>query len=130
MNRLQNLFLLFVLTVLAPCLPAQEDPASARISQAQRDALIAHVSELLGEVYVFPDIAEQMSTLLSERNKNGDYRSLDLLVDFTEQLTADLQSISHDRHLHVFPAPQDAGQLAVSDPFRIWTPLKLIEIFN
>lgn len=109
MKKLKNLFLLFLLTPLTPCLLAQEDPGSVRISQAQRDALIEQVSELLDEIYVFPDVAEQMKTLVSEKNTNGDYRSLDQLLDFTEQLTADLQSISHDRHLHVYPAPQDAG---------------------
>lgn len=110
MMKLQNLFLLFLLNSLTPCLLAQEDPSSVRISQAQRDALIEQVSGLLDEFYVFPVVAEQMNTLVSEKNKNGDYSSLDRLVDFTAQLTADLQSISHDRHLHVSPAPQDAGQ--------------------
>jgi hypothetical protein len=110
MKKLQNLFLLFLMTAFTPCLLAQEDPGSVRISQAQRDELIEQVTGLLDEFYVFPDVAEQMSTLVSEKNKNGDYSSLDRLLDFTEQLTVDLQSISHDRHLHVYPAPQDAGQ--------------------
>jgi hypothetical protein len=111
MRKLNNLFLLFLLATLTPCLLAQEDPGSVLMSQAQRNALLEKVSGLLDEFYVFPDVAGEMSRLVSKQNENGDYSSLDNLVDFTGQLTTDLQSISHDRHLYVYPAPPDAGQM-------------------
>lgn len=66
-----------------------------------RTELINDVSGLLTEHYIFADVGEEMITLINLKLKQGDYDQFTTVAAFSVQLTRDLQSISHDRHLHV-----------------------------
>lgn len=111
---MQRLFCLLLFTSLY-CLsgPAfgQAGYAAAPLKPEQRDKLIIEVSEKLTEIYVFPEVAQTMVELINRKNSQGEYDRFISVEDFAEQLTTDLQSISHDRHLHVnaAPAPKNDG---------------------
>lgn len=95
--------------ILSACLLLFADPVCSQPSQPpttsieakHRAELIRDVSEGLTEVYVFEDIAIQMVELINNKLDRGEYDQFDSLTGFTDQVTADLQSISHDLHLGV-----------------------------
>ncbi len=62
---------------------------------------------------MFPDVAEDMDELIRKNLADGKYDDLANASDFAGRLTEDLQSVSHDLHLHVDwmpPRPQRQGQ--------------------
>lgn len=71
----------------------------------QRAAIVDKIAEALQEVYVFPDVAQQMDDHVHGQLRGGAYDAIDSLPAFTDRLTEDLQSISHDLHLRVRPIP-------------------------
>jgi hypothetical protein len=77
--------------------------AAAPLAHEQKAELIKDLSEGLNEIYVFPEVAEQMVKLINDNLEQGEYAGLDSLPAFTQRLTEDLQSISHDLHLRVRP---------------------------
>jgi len=80
---------------------AQQPPIDSKIQRA----IIDSVGLTLNEVYVFPDVAKNMEKLLRKNIEDGKYKNITNLIEFTDQLTTDLQSVSHDKHLRVRPLP-------------------------
>jgi len=72
-------------------------------THAHRAELVSDLSEGLTEVYVFPEVAEEMVELIQGKLERGEYDEHESLQAFTEALTQDLRSISHDLHLGVRP---------------------------
>jgi hypothetical protein len=70
-----------------------------------QSAIIDSTCLTLNEIYVFPDVAKNMEKLLRKNLKDEKYQNITNLMEFTDRLTTDLQSISHDKHLHVRPLP-------------------------
>ncbi len=96
----------------APASAQSSGPPGARelppLDAATRAAAVDSLCATLDSVYVFPDTARRMGELLRARLADGSYDALTAVPEFTQRLTADLQSVSHDRHLRVFPAPPEA----------------------
>ena len=102
MNRILSA-ILFSYIVLSP-LPAWSQPSQPSASPLEarhRSELIKDVSEGLAEVYVFEDVAAEMIKLINDKLERGEYDQFDTLNGLADQVTADLQSISHDLHLGV-----------------------------
>ncbi len=95
-----TLFMLCAFVFLASSTSAEDNQLQAR----HRAELINDVSSLLIEYYIFADVGEEMITLIKKKLKHGDYEPLTTVAALTDQITRDLQSISHDRHLHVSAA--------------------------
>jgi hypothetical protein len=55
----------------------------------------------LNRTYVFPDVAKKMVKRIRDRYRNKAYAPITSTRQFAQKLTEDLQSISHDQHLHV-----------------------------
>jgi hypothetical protein len=73
---------------------------------AMRAQVIDELVTELNQHYVFPDTAKQIETLLRKRQHEGAY---DMIVNgeqFAAQLTADLASVAHDRHMKVKFSPK------------------------
>jgi hypothetical protein len=112
--RLAATLLATVLVLSATSAFSQSPPP---LEEAHRAKLVGEIAELLDEVYVFPDVAQEMIDLIERKQAAGDYRQFDRLNAFTEQLTSDLQSISHDKHLNVLvgqPENFDRGDQALT----------------
>jgi hypothetical protein len=102
-----------LLLALASVLPATAQPGAAALPAldgARRAAIVDSVTAALDTVYVYPDVAQAMVVDVRSRLAAGKYDDLTQPAAFTERLTADLQAISHDRHLGVrveLPSPAD-----------------------
>ena len=70
------------------------------LPENERTATIKQVTTLLNQQYIFPDIAKKMGDYISKKEKAGKYKHLsgDALA---AELTKDLRSISHDKHLRI-----------------------------
>lgn len=71
------------------------------VTKSEQQQVVDSISVLLNRNYVFPDVAKKMSDLISSNLKNGSYASITNPVLFSERLTADLLSISKDKHIRV-----------------------------
>ena len=78
-----------------------EAPKPPRLDKALRTAAVDSILAAIDEIYVFPEVAAEMGALVRGNLASGEYDQLNNPADFAERLTADLQSISHDLHLHV-----------------------------
>ena len=83
---------------------ADMDP---KIDAAERGRVIDGAIALLNEYYVFPETAKKMAEALRAHQKDGDYENVDHAEEFAQRLTADLRTVSHDKHLglNFSPAP-------------------------
>jgi len=93
---------MFGSTVLAQGPSAGPDLA---VDAATRSTVIDSLLKQLDDAYVFPETAKKMETDIRSRQKNGEYDSVTSSRAFAEKLTADLQSVSHDKHLRVRFSP-------------------------
>jgi hypothetical protein len=66
----------------------------------EQQEVIGTLAQQLRARYVFPDVAEKMITLVQGKLARKEYGPMQRL-QFAQQLTNDLQSISHDKHLRV-----------------------------
>jgi hypothetical protein len=73
-------------------------------SQAQAE-VVNKIAQLLRENYVFPESAEKAGKLVQSEQSKGAYANATGPQDFSERLTRDLQSVTHDKHMRVFLAP-------------------------
>ena len=80
---------------------AQEKPADSVMTNDQIGKAIDSLSSALNRVYVFPDVALEMSDRIQAQNKRGVYADLENGRLIAEQLTRDLQAVSNDKHLTV-----------------------------
>jgi hypothetical protein len=93
-------------------------PSGAGASELDGKAKAAVIDSLrfhLDKTYVFPDVAEKMGKALSKNLKKGEYDKIDELEAFTRRLTADMEEISHDRHLWIAPATEEEVRIARQD---------------
>ena len=90
------------LAILPANAPAQAPGAAMpNLDARTRAAIVDSVTAALAEVYVFPDVAAQMDEQVRKQLRSGAYDGAKTHPDFAEQLTRDLQAISHDKHLRV-----------------------------
>ena len=81
-------------------------PAEIVVDGAMRTQAIDTLVAELNHHYVFPETAKQMETLLRKRQQDGQYDAITSGVQFASQLTADLASVAHDRHMKVRFSPK------------------------
>lgn len=94
----------------APATP----PGPPAVGAKDRAAIVEDIAAAVRDSYVVPETAQRMAELLRRQLASGAYDGLTALDAFTEKLTADLRSVSHDKHLAVGwdptpPPPQADG---------------------
>lgn len=105
--------LLAALLAAGPAVAQDSPPEPLALDGDLRAAIVDSLLTALDQVYVFPEVATEMGQLVRQNLADGKYDDLASVPDFTGRLTEDLQSISHDLHLHVDwmpPRPQLQGQ--------------------
>ena len=100
-----TLLALFVVLAATPCLAQRRIVVGQDDSKPADDefkaAAIDSISWAFNKTYVFADVAKDIEEHLRSKLKNGDYDEFATIQDFAHQLSADLQEVSHDRHLGV-----------------------------
>lgn len=81
--------------------PSPDTPPDVTIDAATRTTVIESAIKSLNEAYVFPEVAKKMEQALRERLGKQEYDAITGGRAFAEKLTADLQAVSHDKHLRV-----------------------------
>ena len=101
---------LFAALIAIGILAAQDSATRIDATTANRVALGA--IEKLNSAYVFPDVAKKMESDVRERIARKEYDQIATVTQLCDKLTADLQSVSHDKHIRLAPAggpPRAAG---------------------
>ena len=90
--------------------------------------IIQNLVEKLRAYYIFPDITEQICTLLQKNLENGEYSDISEGELFALVLTIDLQEVNHDEHLwvrwHPEPLPDEQETLRLNPE---WQAERLLE---
>ena len=105
-----KIFILFI-SLLITAAFAQQEPVTFTFDTKVKEQTVKKISKLLNDNYVFPDMAKKMSALIKQNLAAGNYNSIDDPMKFAETLTADLQSVSKDKHIRVRFSPEDAKRL-------------------
>ena len=80
---------------------AQTAEADRPIDAATRQEVIETTLKLLRENYIFPDVAQQIEQAIREQIRKKAYDSISNPETFAQRLTAELQTLSHDKHMSV-----------------------------
>ncbi|MBS1793397.1 MAG: S41 family peptidase [Acidobacteria bacterium] len=91
-------------------------PEEMTIDAALRTEVVDLLLKELNNRYVFPETAKQMETNLRQRIQNKEYDAITSAAEFAKKLTADLQSVSHDKHLNVRFVPNGIPANLRSEP--------------
>lgn len=84
---------------------------SANLSMTEKKQVIDSTAFLLRKSYIFEDKANEMANLITSNLGSGKYDAIDDPAGFGDRLTADLRSVSHDKHLAVAYAPERVRQI-------------------
>lgn len=85
---------------------AFRQPDEVVLDGAMRTQAIDSLVMELNQHYVFPDAAKQIETLLRKRQQDGKYDAISNGMRFASQLTADMASVAHDKHMKVRFSPR------------------------
>ena len=113
MKRLYTVFLLIVSLFLSSAVAQESKP----LTPEAKKAAVERIGTLLVENYVFEDVARECAAHINKKFSDGAFNSLETVPQFTEVLTKELQSISHDKHMRVRPAPARSGNDQTPNPF-------------
>lgn len=97
--------LILGLCPLATTAAAVTPPVARTLDHETRRQIVEVVGVALVEGYIFEDVAVQMKARIDELFAAGHYDADRSTEAFTQRLTADLQSVSRDKHLLVMPPP-------------------------
>jgi hypothetical protein len=95
LSKLAIAAVLFTVFFISSLLQAQE------ITNEQKTETINNISKLLINQYVFPDVGEECAAHLQAELEEGTFNNIDDKKEFSDLLTQELQSISHDKHMRV-----------------------------
>ncbi|CAN5827851.1 S41 family peptidase [soil metagenome] len=83
-----------------------EQAPSGTVDSATRAQVIDLALAQLQKAYIFADAAEKMSVAIRARAAAKEYDAITGGREFAEKLTADLQAVSHDKHLRIRYSPE------------------------
>jgi hypothetical protein len=93
--------LAFALALCATPAIAQQGPKPVPTDTATRKAVIAELSSQLRANYVFPDVADTLTTALAAKEAGGAYAKATDSKAFADALTNDLRTLGKDSHFFV-----------------------------
>ena len=99
--------LIVVFVSLSLVLPAVAQPErDLTIDAATRSKVVDGSLAALDKYYVFPDVAKKIGAQIRKHVAARKYDQLTSARAFAEALTADLQAVSHDKHMRVIFSPE------------------------
>ena len=91
----------FVFSSVIASAQQPQAPLDQTVDAISRTAVIDTLIKELNDSYVFPETAKKMETDIRARVSANEYNSITSSRALAEKLTADLQSVSKDKHLRV-----------------------------
>jgi hypothetical protein len=79
---------------------AQNAPP-ARLDDDARRTVVHAAAEALRQGYIFPDIGKRAAEAIETALSAGRYDQKENPEEFAQQLTADMQNVTHDKHMRV-----------------------------
>ena len=110
MKNLKTTIIIVISLILLPlgyCIAQEKDPV---LTQKQASVTIDSIANKLKANYIFPEVADNMIAALKSNLKKGNYKTITDPQEFAGQLTEDLQSVSHDKHLRVNYDPEGIAE--------------------
>jgi hypothetical protein len=89
---------------------------STSLAKGEKEAVVETVGDLLMVNYVFPDRAAQAKVKITSALAAGDYDEIADASIFAQRLTADLQAVTHDKHMRIFAAFGERAPSGVPQP--------------
>jgi retinol-binding protein 3 len=83
------------------CQAQDQKESTDVLDVATRSEVIEVTLKRIGDSYVFPDVAKQIETVIRGRLQRKEYDRITDPTGLAEMLTAQLQEISHDKHMRV-----------------------------
>jgi len=80
-----------------------QSPAPTALDSAARSAVVHAAAKQLRDGYVLPELGEQTARAIEAALAAGSYDALNEPAAFAERVTADLNTVAHDKHLRIFP---------------------------
>lgn len=105
-HKLNRIFIAFTVLVSSSLALAQSEIPPA--TPERKRAIVDTLAQMIAKEYLFGDLAEAAVELITDRYARGAYDTLKWLPDFTHAVTADLRSVTKDRHLGVWAEPEHA----------------------
>ncbi len=93
--------LVLILATAGPAAFGQTPPAQAQapsVDAAQKQAVIAEISDLMNKNYVFPETAKRVEDALRGRLANGEFDKLVTAPEFARAVSAVILEVTKDRH--------------------------------
>lgn len=126
------LLFLFILISFSSCHFTQENAKELtekenanELTEKEKVEVINSICNLLRANYVFPEVAEKISTILNTNLENGNYQLIIQPGVFAKRLTQDIRSVNNDPHLIVYFDPRKVKQhLHAYNPFDILQSVK------
>ena len=104
-------WLIFIFFLYAPLCYGQQGEArkgNVPMDSAKKAAVVADISKLLIEQYIFLDMAERMRDHINAKLAHGEYDAIADPAEFATTLRDDLFEISKDQHFYVEFNPDEA----------------------
>jgi len=80
---------------------------NAQVNALEKNELIDSLVIKLAENYVFPDVAALMGKKIRQNQQQKKYQNITDGFELAQQLTADLHSVSRDKHINVHYSEQE-----------------------
>lgn len=106
MKRTNSVLLTLIFISIILTNKAYTQNGNDELTNQEKEITVDSISNKLMGFYIFPEVAKEMSDLIRKNLKKGKYNSINNPNDFAYQLTEDLLSISHDKHIHVDYNPE------------------------
>ncbi|MCB0727561.1 MAG: S41 family peptidase [Ignavibacteriae bacterium] len=81
------------------------------LTDSDKESAVNSISRMLYENYIFPEMSLKMENYIKLKLSEHKYDSVSDPVQFAEQLTNDLQSVSKDKHIRVQYNPDQIRQM-------------------
>ena len=110
-----NVKLLFVcalsLTLTSGLMSQTNSGSNKSLTMTEKTSAVNSISKLLFDNYIFPEVSKEMEKLIKSKMNNKEYDNISDPVKFAEEITADLQSVSKDKHIQVRYDPMQISRM-------------------
>jgi C-terminal processing protease CtpA/Prc len=102
-----SFILVFALGALPSCArQSEKTDEPPNLDAKMRAEVVKGVGDMLKNLYIFPDKAQEMDALLTKKLQEGAYDGLVDVQAFARNLTQDLRLVSKDKHIRVIYGPE------------------------